>query len=151
MRTSLLSLALLLAPAAASADLYRYETESGSIAYTDDLKRVPELYRASAVREPEQKFTDYNRLSIVSPDAHPSAPVSYTNPFEADHETRQPARSPVSIVTIKAAPDVFVDSDPYSDEPVKVKRHEYRWVDGEWQPFTIVSQGGRVLATIEEK
>ena len=59
------ALALGLMPGVAAADYWRYTTESGSLAFTDDVKNVPAKYKASAERIKEEKLESYHRLSIV--------------------------------------------------------------------------------------
>jgi hypothetical protein len=45
---AVVALVLWLAPAVSGADVFRYETEEGTIAFTDDVKRVPARYRDQA-------------------------------------------------------------------------------------------------------
>lgn len=47
------------------ADTYRYETEAGVLSFTDDLKRIPAIYRDRAVKIEFLPLKDYPRLSIV--------------------------------------------------------------------------------------
>ena len=66
------ALALGFVPSPAAADYWRYETDSGSIAFTDDAKNIPAKYRESAKQIAEESLFTYPRLSIVQPDARPT-------------------------------------------------------------------------------
>ena len=50
----------------AQADTFRYETEEGVLSFTDDLKRIPTIYRDRAVKIEFPPLKDYPRLSIVN-------------------------------------------------------------------------------------
>ncbi len=50
----------------AQADTFRYETEEGVLSFTDDLKRIPTIYRDRAVKIEFPPLKDYPRLTIVS-------------------------------------------------------------------------------------
>jgi hypothetical protein len=58
-----LGLALALAAPASAGTLYRWTAEDGSVAYTDDLKRVPEAQRARAVATKTGDLADYERFT----------------------------------------------------------------------------------------
>src|SRR5262245_62577148 len=78
------SLALALAPQLAAADYWRYETETGGIAFTDDPKNIPAKYRESAKAVKEESLFDYGRLSVVDPvpAAAPTQPGVARNALE---------------------------------------------------------------------
>jgi hypothetical protein len=150
MRTKLL-LSLLLGfstlPAAAGAEMYRYETDEGTVAFTDDLKRVPSRYRASAETLPTRSFWDYSRLTIVPRGATTEAGSSLAGPQDL---AAAPEEGPTSMIQ---PPEVHVELsegvsttfqvDP--EAPIEVHR-EYRWLNGRYTPHTIVRQGDRILA-----
>ncbi len=70
----------------AQADTYRYETEEGVLSFTDELKRIPTLYRDRAVKIEFPPLKDYPRLSIVNTreiEARRAAFVQATKAVEA--------------------------------------------------------------------
>ena len=148
MRTKLL-LSLLLGlsavPAAAGAEMYRYETDEGTVAFTDDLKRVPSRYRAGAETLAIQKFWDYPRLTIVPRGATTEAGSSLAGPQDLAAAAEPTAPIEPSEVRVELSEGVWatVQADP--EAPIEVD-HEYRWVDGRYTPHTIVRQGDRILA-----
>lgn len=66
-RSALLSLGLaVLAGSTASAgELYRWVTSDGTIAFTDDAKRVPKAYRAGATRTSRPTLQTFERFTPV--------------------------------------------------------------------------------------
>lgn len=58
---------LLVGSAAGAGTLYRWTTESGSVAYADDLKRVPERYRDRVDTVTSEALADYGRLTPTDP------------------------------------------------------------------------------------
>lgn len=61
--TVLLLLAVALAVPASSETLYRWTTDEGSVAFSDDLKRVPERYRAQAKAIETRRLPGYARYT----------------------------------------------------------------------------------------
>jgi hypothetical protein len=59
--SSLLTVAL--AGAALAGPAYRWTTADGSIAFSDDLKKIPSQYRASAERVGTRNLADYPRYT----------------------------------------------------------------------------------------
>jgi len=58
------------APAQSGATLYRWVTADGTVSYTDDAKRVPERYRASAQTIERGMLSDYGRYTATDAAAH---------------------------------------------------------------------------------
>jgi len=160
------AIALVVAPRVAAADYWKYTTESGSLAFTDDVKNVPEKYKASAERIPEARLDGYHRLTVV--DSATSAPrtagprvVSQPEPV-----AQAPAAAPVAstqaksdgaIVTLDVG-GVKVDVNADSDEPIYVDREQYNDADGNlidhngfMPPTTIIRRGDKPLAYIDER
>jgi hypothetical protein len=159
------ALALGLMPGVAAADYWRYTTESGSLAFTDDVKNVPAKYKASAERIQEEKLDNYHRLSIV--DSATAAPrvagpriVSEPAPTAADAtRVAAPVAAPKrdgAIVTLDVG-GVKIDVDADSDEPIYVDKQQYSdengYIDhnGYMAPTTIVRRGDKPLAYIDER
>ena len=55
--------ALAAAPAAEAGTMYRWETESGTLAYADDVKRIPDRYRAKAEAIVSENLDGYSRFT----------------------------------------------------------------------------------------
>lgn len=51
------------APAAEAGTMYRWETENGTLAYADDVKRIPERYRAQAEALAAESLDGYSRFT----------------------------------------------------------------------------------------
>lgn len=58
---------------AAAGSFYRYETENGGIAYTDDAKRIPARYRDAAEQIASRSLDDFERFTPMAP----SQPAPY--------------------------------------------------------------------------
>ena len=155
------ALALGLMPGIAAADYWRYTTESGSLAFTDDVKNVPAKYKASAERIKEEKLDSYHRLSVV--DSATAAPrmvgpkvISQPEPVAAEAPAPAPEKRDGAIVTLDVG-GVKIDVDADSDEPIYVDKQQYSDEDGYidhngyMAPTTIVRRGDKPLAYIDER
>ena len=161
------ALLLGLLPQAARAEYWRYETDSGSIAFTDDAKNIPAKYREHAQKIAEQSLDGYRRLSIVQKQPALTLKSVAPDPGYAGY-----AQAPMSnrIATEDMQPGqtihrlginvsgVQVDIDADSNEPIYVDKSQ--WVDregdyfdhgGVMAPTTVIRQGGRTLAYIDER
>ena len=129
----------------AGADTYRYETDEGTLAFTDELKRVPAKYRDGAEKLVDRSLWTYPRLTPV-----PRGATTQAMPSIVAEETQavSPERSPATVA-VEVSKGLWVQLDPESDAPVHVER-EFRWVDGGFRAHTIVRQGDRVLAVRSE-
>ena len=160
------ALALGLLPRVAAADYWRYTTESGSLAFTDDVKNVPAKYKARAERIPEAKLDTYHRLSVV--DSATATPrilgprvISRPEPTAdavavAPLAPAEPKRDG-AIVSLDVG-GVRIDVDADSDEPIYVDKRQYSDMDGDYidhngymAPTTIVRRGDKPLAYIDER
>jgi hypothetical protein len=159
------ALALGLLPRVAAADYWRYTTESGSLAFTDDVKNVPAKYKASAERIPEAKLETYHRLSVVdSATATPRilGPRMISRPEPSADAVAAAPLAPAepkrdgAIVSLDVG-GVKIDVDADSDEPIYVDRQQYSdengYIDhnGYMAPTTIVRRGDKPLAYIDER
>ena len=156
--------ALALAPQLAAADYWRYETETGSVAFTDDPKNIPAKYQASAKAVKEESLFDYSRLSVVDPVpaaaptragvAKDAAVPVFPWPV-AQTETEERG----SNVTLNVGGlQLNVEGEGDEDEPLYVDRGQYQDMDGEFfdrnvitSPTTIVRRGNKPLAYIDER
>ena len=51
-------------------DVYRWKQDNGSIAFADDLKKVPLYYRSRAVKVEFGPLNEYSRITIVQKPAN---------------------------------------------------------------------------------
>ncbi len=147
MKASIFPLALtaLLTPALASADIYRYETDGGVLAFTDDVERVPSRYQDSVEHISAASLFDYRRVTIVPRGASNTA--QWTLP-EGDTETT-PGKTATARVRISSNPATTTLDLPAQAAPVELERTtEWQWVDGRYVPFAVVKQNGRTVSII---
>ncbi len=140
-----LALAALLTPALASADIYRYETDEGVLAFTDDVKRVPSRYQDSIERITEASLFEYARVTIVPRGASNSA--GWTLP--QGESAAAPRTEPGRRVRISSNPSTTtLDLPAQTEAPVELERTtEWKWVDGRYVPFAVVKLDGRTVST----
>lgn len=153
-------------PGAASADYWRYETETGGIAFTDDAKNVPAKYRKSAVAVKEESLFTYPRLSVVEPIAPPTragvgadAAAVPVFPWPVPAGAAPVERRPDERISLDVS-GVRIDVDPgdEEDEPIHVSRRQYTDEDGNYidhdgvnAPTTVIRRGDKTLAYIDER
>ena len=87
----------------AQADTYRYETEEGVLSFSDELKRIPAIYRDRAVKIEFLPLKDYPRLSIVQTREIEERRASFVQNAAKAVEER-----PVPEVVITASPFTVV-------------------------------------------
>jgi len=100
-----LSLLFLLPSLSSSAaELWRFETDEGVVSFVDDAKKIPEKYRAGAVRQEAKGLDSYERATL------------------AGTSVRSPASAPGVVMRV---PD-----DGGSEAKRYVRTKEFRWVEG---------------------
>jgi hypothetical protein len=163
------TLALGLVPRLAAADYWRYETDSGSTAFTDDAKNIPAKYRDGAVKIAEESLATYRRLSIVekTPAVAPRPPAYSSMAPEVTAEPSQPGyprelaeglpRQRINRLGINVE-GIQVDMDTDQDEPITIDKRQYMDGNGDYfdhdgvmAPMTVIRQGGHDLAYIDER
>ncbi|MEN8182507.1 MAG: DUF4124 domain-containing protein [Myxococcota bacterium] len=105
-------LALGVAPASAG-QLYRWTTNDGTVAFSDDAKRVPDAYRARAKRTSSLSLTGYDRLTPADDaarDLHAERLEKRLEQLRAFNatggaavETSPPAAHPVNRMDLRSA------------------------------------------------
>lgn len=161
------ALALALAPRLAAAEYWRYETETGGVAFTDDPKGIPAKYQASAKAVKEESLFNYSRLSVVDPVRGSAATRAGVAPKDAAvpvfaWPVPQPdarAADGGSTVSINVGGmQVNVDGKGDDDEPLYVDRGQYEDMNGDYidhggimSPTTIIRRGNKPLAYIDER
>jgi hypothetical protein len=63
------TVAVAAAPPADAGGLYRWETENGTLAFADDVKRIPDRYRAQAEAIAPESLDGYSRFTPTDPGA----------------------------------------------------------------------------------
>jgi hypothetical protein len=156
-------LALNLAPRLAAADYWKYESESGSVAFTDDAKNIPAKYQKEAVRVPVRGLEGYERLSVVDPiRTAPATPKGVAVEPAPDVYSLASAPAPAAQAGERVSLDVGgvrIDVDTDADsEPIYVDKEQYvdedgRYIDhnGIMAPTTVIRRGDKVLAYIDER
>ncbi len=159
------------APQPAAADYWRYETETGGVAFTDDPKGIPAKYQASARAVAEASLFDYDRLSVVEPVARPIPAPTHDRVTRGDSavpvfawpvtEATEPARSAHSGSRVRVnvgGMQIDVDGAEDEDEPLYVDRSQYVDLDGDYiehngimSPTTIIRRGDKPIAYIDER
>lgn len=101
-----LSLLLLLTSplSARASELWRYETDEGVISFVDDAKKIPEKYRANAVKQEAKGLDGYARATVAGPSLRTPAPAQGV---------------------VMRVPD-----DGGSKPKTFVRTKEFRWVEG---------------------
>lgn len=155
-------LALGLAPQVARADYWRYETDSGSTAFTDDAKNIPAKYRASAVKIAEEPLATYRKLSVVQRDAEATPKrvarqVPAVDPAYAAEPIAAPRSDGVQRLGINVS-GVQVNVDADADEPIYIDKRQWEDGNGDYfdhggtmTPTTVIRKGDRPLAYIDER
>lgn len=137
--------ALVTTPALALADYFTYQTENGTLAYTDELKRVPARYRDSAKRHLDQSFWNYSRLTPV-PKGASYAPAESVFGDTETAEFSSPTTTS-SDIQIQADRDLEI-TVPEGEGPVKVTRRTV-WERGASRRQVVVSRGDETVAVID--
>ena len=137
-------------PAAARADVFAYEQDNGTKAFTDKLERVPARYKGQAKRRPDPKLFEYPRTTILATPARGKATLKRSLQPEpvmlgAGDSLARPERQAMVEVT----PGLTIPVDLSDESPLRVER-KYRWIGGRYAPVVVVRQGDRVLAEIEK-
>ncbi len=146
MQIWLLAAGIAAAPALASADWYRWESENGTVSFTDDAKRVPARHRDGAERISARDLESYARFTRVERHAGPT-PWQ----LEAEAPVAEPAAAGEPKLHIPIGRGMLELPDDGSEEPIVVRRGRYAATpDGYYKSHTIVERDGRVLAIVED-
>lgn len=140
----------LLVPALGGAETYyRYETDSGSIAFTDERERIPTRYRESVTDVPASSLFDYAHTTLSESGASAVAPPkelptgAALEPGEVGLQGELPERLALEIGD---GVSLSIPTDP--SERITVTRDVLRWEDGLLRRYTIIKRGDRIIAEI---
>jgi hypothetical protein len=152
MRTALAT-ALLLTPAAASADFYQYETEGGVLSFTDDAARIPARYADQAERQEDRALADYERLSVAQPGASIATAMTTLKPeaLVVPSPEKRVMSDDSAKLGLQIDDAIVLQVDPERDEPIYVDRRRYITRNGIMTPHTVVSRGGKPLIYISDR
>jgi hypothetical protein len=154
---------VLVATSAAAGTAYQWTTEDGTLAFTDDPKRIPAKYKDAATKRDLGKLKSYPRFTV----AKTTTREPYGERLGARLEAlRTPALPAVSAAppSAGAAPGLRLDLglgegrygngdqlsipiDAPGDEPVVISNHRVRMRNSiATQDVQIAKQGDRILA-----
>jgi hypothetical protein len=163
------ALGLSLATPALAADLYRWKTDDGGYAYTDDAKRIPEHYRKTAKLISTGSLTGYDRYT-PGPSTTPESRDALSERLERlrafnvaydQAHAGQPAamavatgegpRAPSVRMSPTAGPSVEVSGND-DGGPVMIEERRFRIADGfVTRTDTVVRQGDRIIAVVKPR
>lgn len=99
---SLLAAAVLLASAPAGAGtLYRWQTESGTLAFADDPKRIPERYRESAEQIQTEGLDGYGRYTPTDSAAQREQAEQLSERLEGLRSQAREGEEPAAVVVVE--------------------------------------------------
>jgi hypothetical protein len=154
-------LVVALATPAAAGMMYRWTAADGSVAYTDDAKRIPAQYRSEAVRTRTGDLESYPRYTP----ARASAREQHAERAERIERLREinaggsATSEPAALAAPNAAPmvlelnersSIVIPTDQLADgEPVVVEQVRVRDRNNiSTTHVTVVRQGDRVLSVV---
>ena len=146
---------------AAAGSFYRWETEDGGIAFTDDPKQIPERYRDAAEAIGNPKLDDFERFTPMAT----SRPAAYADRLEgrlthlrslnertvSPDAVAAPGQPTLALQAGAEGQDIQAQlGTGESDEPVVVETVRSRPPGSPvTRHITIVRQGDRVLSVIK--
>jgi hypothetical protein len=146
---------------AAAGSFYKWETENGGIAFTDDPKQIPERYREQAQPIGIQKLDDFERFTPMAA----SQPAGYASRLDGRLEhlralnertvspdaVAAPSQPTMALQAGAEGQDIQAQLGAgESDEPVVVETVRSRPPGSPvTRHITIVRQGERVLSVIK--
>jgi hypothetical protein len=153
-----LGLVLALAVSANAGGLYRWTNADGVVSFSDDVKRIPEAYRASAVVVKKASLASYERYTPAQAaesksyrerlGAHVARMRVLNEEIVAERAAAAPRPALGSIGDLRVNDKLSIalpESVRSSAEPVVVEEHRVR--DGDTTTHVyIVRQGDRVLS-----
>lgn len=161
---------LLLAPpvAASAGGIYRWTTADGTVAFTDDAKRIPAHYRKEAVEQPAKSLTSYRHFTPDESGKTNAETASYLKQLDARiahlaainasaaTQTRGEAGTVSRTRTLYQLAGRTAISIPSSAEgsgsdlPLVVEQERVRDPHGiATRHVTVIRQGKRIISVVE--
>lgn len=150
----------LLAAAAGAETLYRWTNADGVVAYSDELKRIPEAFRASAVKVQTGSLRGYKHYTPAERQAATAAREKQgaerlERLRELNEAPRAPAGAsaggasfPAAAVQVNRRLSMAIPTDRLaSDEPIVVEEQRVRTGDTTTHIY-VVRQGDRILSVL---
>jgi hypothetical protein len=151
-------LAILAAPALGGT-LYKWTTEDGSLAYTDDPKRVPERYRSQVETFKTAGLDAYERFTPGDSARQSEQQRRLQERLERLRALNRPPRSAVApadgvqpeiMIRANRRTAVTIPNDTAGQEPVIVEEMRVSDPDSiSTRHVTVVRQGDRVLSVLK--
>jgi hypothetical protein len=151
-------LAVLAAPALAGT-LYKWTAEDGSVAFTDDPKRVPERYRSQVKTFKTAGLDAYERFTPGDSARQSEQRRRLDERLERLRALNRPPRSAVApaagvqpeiMIRANQRTALTIPNDTSGDEPVIVEEMRVRDPDSAaTRHVTVVRQGDRVLSVLK--
>jgi len=146
----MLVVACWLAPATGSADYYVWETESGTMAFTDDAEQVPARYREQAELRQDLALQDYERTSVVvrTPEYRAELPTL----SEVEHPTAARAL-PHEVVSIEVDEGISLEVPVAADadeQPIVVETGIIESDGRGSAERSLVKRGDKVLLEVKK-
>jgi hypothetical protein len=153
-------LTLALASAATAGPAYRWTTEDGGVAFSDDLKKIPSQYRASAQRITTRSLASYPRYTpaqsgVASGDRNAALQerLERLRAFNAASTAvaeAGPASGPQTIFELDDRTSIAIPNDRRtSSEPVVVEQRRVRDRNNTTTThLTVVRQGDEILSVV---
>jgi hypothetical protein len=163
LRSLVLALPVLaLAAPAEAGGLYRWVTEDGVVAFTDDPDRIPPRYQPLARQVARKRLVDHSRFTPTDPAATTAYTARLSERVERLRElnaaiedsrvaTRATAPAPRSAVTLRAGPNTQFEFE-VNDSSGPVIVEEKRVLDRDSRStrrVTIVRQGDETLSIVK--
>jgi hypothetical protein len=154
------ALGLALATSASAGTLYRWTNADGVIAFSDDLKRIPEAYRASATLVQTSSLASYPRYTPAPVaeskgyrerlDAHVERMRALNDGVAAEQLAAESPTSRGSLGDVRVNKKLSIaipEQAGASDEPVVVEEHRVRSGNVTTHVY-VVRQGDRILSVM---
>jgi len=159
-------LGLSLAGPAVAAELYRWTTDDGTVAFTDDVKHIPERYRKVAKKISTGSLRDYARYTpdrsltrnseVALADrvdrlrAANAALETHLASSPQPVQTVSPRDNPFVRVGPQADPSLEVSASHESSGPLIIEQRRYRMEGGfVTRTDTVVRQGDKIIAIVK--
>ncbi len=161
-RTGALAVALI-APVAASADIFAWRTEDGVYAYTDDKDNIPARYADEAVAVRDSRLSGYSRLTVEDSAATRGVAARLEKRLDYLRQVNGPAPiaagvaaagpNPGKVISVATGsaqvPTLQIPAEA-SDEPIIVEPVLTRQSSRvRTRRATLVKQGDRLVAVVQ--